>query len=685
YAPSNLNILRVSSQKAKTIARNQEQWEKDNPDVDGIELSDDDQVIIFPKSIDKLSINSKYTIDDFINNNKDVDFRTWTTKPFSSEKAVEAAASAAKTANPAQTINVAQELAVKQVLTQSDANALTESELNLRDTLIALNSYDLSTIETLSAQGFRVAYLYSDVSNQAAAIDGWKKIIRGVYARTNRDGISEIMFNKVDLETGNENLAEAINDGIKFEAFEGVKQIVITNETTASNVVNAMKNRRTYSDSVPVKERVLNLYKTEDISNFENLCRNENKANDIGVFTISEKQAEQFSSSIKKLQNESMRFVVETKNYNEIRLDGVRVNAADETIDSLVGKDGVLEKLKTLKNQALDAGVDARITIALSGEVLQEFIKNGVDIWKQYHVLPVISNKTNYQFKAEMEFEQNASIDDIKKVLDKDNVAALSAADSKTFTLNLYGDRIETLKETLKQAKTAKQQYDKGLRASLNSKFGYTVSNISALFSLINSDRTNQDKETLKADIEKAVSAAGMSEDSSSYINYLLQKELYYEALGFIRGAVMNSVREEYKDVLKEKGINLDIDKFKNIHGGKYQKAILTLMVQLKMSGQIIDDETLDKLMEEKIKGEDNYFTTKEFLDATGAVISRDINDILINNEYEIIPIKENDKAAAAEMFKQFNVLVQDRFIKAEPNKKVQTSMIAVKSILSAA
>jgi hypothetical protein len=687
HAPADLNILRVSAQDAKKISRNQQQWERENPDVDGIELSDSDQIIIFTKSLDKLSIVSKYTIDEFVENNSDVEFREWTTNAASAEIVLEtAAASAVQTANPAQGLAAAQEIAVKSVLTKDDVGFLTQDDLNLSDNLIVFNSYDLSTMETLRNQGFRVAYSYSDVSNQSPkAVDGWKKVIRGVYARVNTAGITEIMFNKVDLETGNENLAQDINDGIKFEAFEGVKQIVITNETTASSVINAMKNRHTDSVNTPVKERVLNLYKIEDISNFENLCRNENKANDIGVFTINEKQAEKFSSSIKKLQNEGMRFVVETKNYNEIHFDGIRLNATDEKIDRLIGKDGILEKLKTLKAQAFSVGIDARITISLSQEVLKDFAKNGVDIWKQYGVLPIASNKTDYLFKAEMEFEQTATIDDIKKILDKDNVAALSVADSKIFALNLYDDRIETLKETLKQAKTAKQRYDKGLKASLDSRFAYTASNISALFSLVNADRTNEDKEMLKADIKKAVSNAGLSEDSLSYINYLLEKERYYETLGFIRGIVMNSVREEYKDVLEKKGIILDIDKFKNIQGGKYQKAILTLLVQLKMSGQINNTEALEKLTEEKVKGEDNYFTTKEFLDAIGLAINVNIDDILRNNEYEITPIKENEKAAVAEMLKQFNVLVQERFIKAEPNKKVQTSMIAVRSILSAA
>jgi activator of 2-hydroxyglutaryl-CoA dehydratase len=147
----------------------------------------------------------------------------------------------------------------------------------------------------------------------------------------------------------------------------------------------------------------------------------------------------------------------------------------------------------------------------------------------------------------------------------------------------------------------------------------------------------------------------------------------------------MNAVRLEYKDILKENKIDLDLNKFQSIHGGKYQKAILTLIIQLKMSGQLKDAQSLKELMKEEIKGESSYMTATEFLDAIGAAVGANIDDMLVNNEYEIMQLKESEKSSAEEMFKQFNVLVQERFVRAAPNKQVQTSMLAVRSILSAA
>ncbi|MDR1195324.1 MAG: hypothetical protein LBL00_02490, partial [Endomicrobium sp.] len=162
-------------------------------------------------------------------------------------------------------------------------------------------------------------------------------------------------------------------------------------------------------------------------------------------------------------------------------------------------------------------------------------------------------------------------------------------------------------------------------------------------------------------------------------------KEHSHEALGVIRAIAMNIARQEYKDILKEKGIDLVVSKFQSEQNGKYQNAILTLIVQLKMSGQLKDAADLKDLIQEEVKSERNYMTAKEFLDAAGALICENIDDILRNNEYEITPLTQSGKYSAAEMLKLFNVWVQDKFTKAKANKQVQISMIAVKNILSAA
>lgn len=73
----NLKLKRVSPIEAKKIRLQQTEFEINNPEIDGLELSN--QVVIFPKSIEKLNIAAKQDVIDFVIQNKNYPFRTWTT------------------------------------------------------------------------------------------------------------------------------------------------------------------------------------------------------------------------------------------------------------------------------------------------------------------------------------------------------------------------------------------------------------------------------------------------------------------------------------------------------------------------------------------------------------------------------------------------------------------------------
>lgn len=77
---SKLNLKQVSKIEARSIARNQELFEKNNPLIDGIELPST-EICVFPKSINKLSIKYRDELDDFIMMNRKYKFREWTTNP----------------------------------------------------------------------------------------------------------------------------------------------------------------------------------------------------------------------------------------------------------------------------------------------------------------------------------------------------------------------------------------------------------------------------------------------------------------------------------------------------------------------------------------------------------------------------------------------------------------------------
>lgn len=75
---NDLNLRQVTQMEAKSIARNQAEFEKANASIDGIELPNG-EICVFPKSIERLRITNKQTIDDFVVQNKDINFRQWTT------------------------------------------------------------------------------------------------------------------------------------------------------------------------------------------------------------------------------------------------------------------------------------------------------------------------------------------------------------------------------------------------------------------------------------------------------------------------------------------------------------------------------------------------------------------------------------------------------------------------------
>src|SRR5574344_1080949 len=74
----NLNLKKYDHIESKKITQTQSEFEKLNPNYDGIELPGG-EICIFPKSIAKLNINKKQNLIDFIKENHGLDFRTWTT------------------------------------------------------------------------------------------------------------------------------------------------------------------------------------------------------------------------------------------------------------------------------------------------------------------------------------------------------------------------------------------------------------------------------------------------------------------------------------------------------------------------------------------------------------------------------------------------------------------------------
>lgn len=468
----------------------------------------------------------------------------------------------------------------------------------------------------------------------------------------------------VDIENLKQLLNKSFLDGIKNDIFYGIEQIIMTNELTSYDVINTMKNEYTYSVTMPLKEAVLNLSKKENLENLSNICQQEYKVNNIKIFVVNNDQLQKYASVITLLQEKGFKFILETTNTTaNIILNGSSIDANNITDINMAY--AVLKKLQELMSHN---GTDTRIAIKFNEGILNKFIKENIDIWNIYGILPIVDKESKYiSFgKVEIYFDQNITQQEIKSIYNYDNVIAIAIDDSSI----LSNDLINQIEEN----STLKQQYAKGYNACLNSKFDYTTANVAELFNLISNDLINNEN---LAEILKNISTTQLSMDSKSYLEFLLNKEKYAEALGFIRGVSMNSIRKEIINILNDKNINIDVEKFEKESHGKYQKALLILAIQLIMSGKNLNDLLNDEFIDS------DAITVKDYLESVNFKVNENIEKILRENEYFIT--KENNTLETISDFKKFNVLLQDKFRIIGMTKELKVSVLAIKNILSAA
>ncbi len=73
-----MNLKKVSLADSKNISRMQENFERNYPDFDGIEMPNG-EICVFPKSVEKLKIKYIDKLENFIMLNRGFPFRVWTT------------------------------------------------------------------------------------------------------------------------------------------------------------------------------------------------------------------------------------------------------------------------------------------------------------------------------------------------------------------------------------------------------------------------------------------------------------------------------------------------------------------------------------------------------------------------------------------------------------------------------
>jgi hypothetical protein len=603
--------------------------------------------------------------------------------PVSDGIAKDAFQEAINAANPSKPINVSEHITVKLVKSQEEAAALENDDLNISKTLVIVSDELLAA--DLSRQEFKTAVVSEEsvLKEKPAASEGWSKIKVALTAQDSKvnvyvkkeNGTLKFGFyskaEKLDLDLVKEELQNVVAEGVIDEAFEGISQIIITNEFSMKKIESMMKNKFTASDSTPVADIELNLRGRGVISNFENFCIKQRRSKGIGIFVIEEGQAQE--SAIYSVRKEGIKVVVVKKlgeDYENIKYDGIRLEAQD--IAEIYKAQVLLERLQDLQSRHKGA----RISVKFNDKLLKEFMENKINIWKKYGIIPIVSSGNEYKRfgKAEIEFVKEATKLEIQSYLSDDNAIALCILDES----ELDG----ALKEEVNQAKTEKQKCNKTYNAALRSKFDYTAKSVDGLLgngekgkSLITKNAAQVDN--LKEEIEK-IDKENLSYDSKEYLEYLIGKESYAEALVFIRAVAMNTLRREIIETLKENKIEIDMEGFKKLDGGDYQKAMLTLALQLKMAGKDI---------KELIKGdiESGDMSAADFFEILRSQIRKETGNIIRENEDEVNELKEKEEEAAQDLFNQFNVIMQDELRELKASAGVKISMTAVRSILQAA
>ena len=74
----NLNLKLCSRREATYLKSRQTEFQQQHPEIDGIELLDG-EIIVFPESVNKLSIIDRKDVIGFVKDNKECTFRSWTT------------------------------------------------------------------------------------------------------------------------------------------------------------------------------------------------------------------------------------------------------------------------------------------------------------------------------------------------------------------------------------------------------------------------------------------------------------------------------------------------------------------------------------------------------------------------------------------------------------------------------
>lgn len=580
--------------------------------------------------------------------------------------------SAARSITPS---NTAQEISIKIVKGNSSIIELENNIADMSKNLI-ITENEMSA-QKLKGQGFEAVtarVVYERGGEQIGQYNGMN-----VRAKWNEDKTEILLCLKsLDADVQKEELlrmlVDTLKEGRENNILYGVTQIVITNEQTVDGAIEAIKNTHTDSYMDAIKETKFDLSERNLANNIQTICERESAATGTHIFVMNLLQAQQNQQNILKLKDNGFKFVVsyssseEAKAADEILHDGAKVDASDiKNIKD--AKDFLFE----LKDKALKVGAGLFLSVKFNDDIYKDFVEEDIDIFDKYGIIPIVSADSKYletSILGRMEVEEITE-ENVDQILENDIVVSIVVDDARV---------LSDKKEKLKQVKTKEQKYNKGYNASLSSKFDYTTRDIVSLSELLTAD-INDEESNLKTLWESvSINEIGLSQDTQSYIKYLLERERYEEALGFIRGVAMNSAEKILIDGLADMQIAIKKAEFKSAGNGMFHRAMHTLLVQLLMEG----DDINSLLQDDYVLGEITM-TAKEYLELIMVKVNKNAENILKDNEYKIKKLSEQDHDKAVFDFQEFNLYVQDKFRERDMVKNVKVSALAVRSILGAA
>ena len=489
----------------------------------------------------------------------------------------------------------------------------------------------------------------------------------GIRVKYDKENAKLIVYSKKGIIVNEEQIKEMIvqsyYDTRKETSLEGTIAFVDSSVTTMQAMENKIKNEYTNSIVMPNKETKFDISQ-RNITDINTVCKQEAIATGTKTFVISSAQAEQFKNAIEELRKEDFKFIVVYKSYMDfdtVLYDGVKIDGLLEDVAQTqpVSVSQVLLRLEKIKKEALKKGVDISLSVKVSDNVYAELEKQNINIFERYGILPIISADSKYVVsrnigKTEVE---NITRENIEQILRNDNIASIVVDDATV----ICDKRAEN-----KKIRTKEQKYNKGYKAALSSKFDYTVNDIKSMFDII---QTDFDSKTLKEQID-GLDLSLLSDDSRTYVEYLKSNEKYEEILGFIRGAVMNTVANEISSVT-----DMDKNAFLNDKKNKMVQAILITTIQKIMNG-----ETIENIYKETAGSDE--LSAQEYLNSIRERINGDLDKVLRENEHKIVKV---EPSAIAD-FNGIPELLSDIYgHKATVSNDVEVSLGAIKSILSAA